>query len=149
MSFSLTLSIFMAEMVLFECTSYMSQRPSESGMPKLVPWTELQFLGPAAVILMLAHLVTLLTGTLLEGRYIEATSSPDESVGREDWRGRKSQIVSCRSRQGLRPNISMLTIRSGFQTLNSKDPTHGRMYIRERSLAWNRLDRSTISYKKS
>jgi len=120
MSLGVTISILVASSIIFGCANYMSRRPSEPGIPKLVPWTGLQFIGLVVVILMLAHLVTLLSGTPLEGRYTEAISSPSEPVGKEDWRGRKSQIVSHRSKQRLRPNVSILTICSGFQTPNSR-----------------------------
>ena len=98
MSLGLTISILVASSIIFGCANYMSRRPSEPGIPKLVPWTGLQFLGLVVVILMLANLVTLLGGTPLEGRYTEAISSPSEPVGKEDWKGRKSQIVSHRSK---------------------------------------------------
>lgn len=69
MSLAATIAALAAGGALFAAANYMSRRPVEPGNPSLVPWTALQFIGLVIVILMLAHLATLLTGTPLQGRY--------------------------------------------------------------------------------
>ena len=81
MSLGLTIAILAAGFAIFSGANYMSRRPTEPGEPKLVPWTALQFLGLLVIILMLAHLVTLLSGTPLEGRHTTAPSCTKTSVG--------------------------------------------------------------------
>lgn len=54
---------------LFGVANYISRRPAELGRPRLVPWHGVQFLALIGMVLMLAHLVTLLTGQPLVGRF--------------------------------------------------------------------------------
>jgi hypothetical protein len=65
---TVTLIILACGLALAGFANFMSRRPTEPGRPRLVPYTGLQFVGLLLVILMLAHLVTLLTGTPLQGR---------------------------------------------------------------------------------
>ena len=68
MTLALTLVLLALGLALAGFANFMSRRPPEPGRVRLVTYTELQFLGLLVVVLMLAHLVTLLTGTPLEGR---------------------------------------------------------------------------------
>jgi hypothetical protein len=81
MSLTVTLILLVAGIAVFAGANYMSRRPVIPGNPSLVPWTALQFVGLVVVILMLAHLVTLLSGTPLEGRYAASSLPETESVG--------------------------------------------------------------------
>ena len=78
MSFTVTTILLVMGVAVFAGANFMSRRPVEPGNPSLVPWTALQFVGLVVVILMLAHLVTLLSGTPLQGRY---TADPCPRVG--------------------------------------------------------------------
>ncbi len=68
MTLTPTLIVLALGLALTGFANFMSRRPSEPGRLRLVPYTGLQFVGLLVVVLMLAHLVTLLTGTPLEGR---------------------------------------------------------------------------------
>ena len=81
MSFTVTVVLLAMGIAVFAGANYMSRRPVEPGNPSLIPWTALQFIGLVVFILMLAHVVTLLTGTPLEGRYATAALPGTESVG--------------------------------------------------------------------
>ena len=69
MSLAVTLAVLTFGGALFAGANYMSRKPAEAGNPHLVPWTGLQFVALVVIVLMLAHLVTLMTGTPLQGRY--------------------------------------------------------------------------------
>ena len=70
MSMTATLVILGLGLALTVFANVMARRPVEPGDVRLIPYNGLQFLGLVVVILMLAHLVTLLTGTPLEGRHM-------------------------------------------------------------------------------
>ncbi|MAG97575.1 MAG: hypothetical protein QF797_13400 [Alphaproteobacteria bacterium] len=68
MTLTLTLIVLACGLALAGFANFMSRRPPPPGQVRLMPYTGLQFVGLLVVILMLAHLVSLLTGTPLEGR---------------------------------------------------------------------------------
>ena len=69
MSLAATLVVLVAAAVVFGFANWRSRRPRMPGEVSLVPWTGVQFLAAVAIVLMLAHLVTLLTGRPFAGRY--------------------------------------------------------------------------------
>ena len=81
MSLTVTLTLLAMGIAVFAGANFMSRRPVVPGNPSLIPWTALQFVGLVVVILMLAHLVTLLSGTPLEGRYAAGSFPEIGSVG--------------------------------------------------------------------
>ena len=65
-----TLAILLAAVALAGLANWLERRPRELGAPPpLIPWTAVQMAGVVVAILMLAHLVTLLTGTPLRSRF--------------------------------------------------------------------------------
>lgn len=78
MSLAATIVVLMTGLALFVGANYMSRKPTEPGTSRHIPWLGLQFIGLIVVVLMLAHLVTLLTGTPLEGRYAAYRPSDTE-----------------------------------------------------------------------
>ena len=69
MSLTLTLLILVIAAVIFGGATYMSRRPSEPGNVPLVPYGGIQFVALVAIVLMLAHLVSLSTGQPFKGRF--------------------------------------------------------------------------------
>jgi hypothetical protein len=67
-SLGLTLSILLAAIVAGVLANVLERRPREIGVPPLVPYTAIQIVAVVVAILMLAHLVSLLSGKPLEGR---------------------------------------------------------------------------------
>ena len=68
MSLELTLAVLFAALAVAVLANWRERRPREFGFPALVPYTALQVIAVVVVILMLAHLVSLLTGHPLRGR---------------------------------------------------------------------------------
>ena len=68
MSLAVTLVILAVAAVVFGFANWQSRRPRKPGEVSLVPWVGVQFLAAVAILLMLAHLVTLLTGHPFAGR---------------------------------------------------------------------------------
>lgn len=68
MSLTLTLVILAVCVAILGIAQIRERRPYEPGRITLVPWVPLQFLAMMGMILMLAHLVSLLTGEPLVGR---------------------------------------------------------------------------------
>lgn len=68
MSLALTLAILCAALVAAGLANWRERRPRPLGTPPMVPYIAIQALAILVVILMLAHLVSLLTGTPLKGR---------------------------------------------------------------------------------
>jgi hypothetical protein len=68
MSLTLTLVILAICVAILGIAQIRERRPYEPGRITLVPWVPLQFLAMMGLILMLAHLVSLLTGEPLVGR---------------------------------------------------------------------------------
>ncbi len=63
-----TLIVLAAGALAFPLATYRSRRPRDPGNPPLIPFGAVQFVALVVVVLMLAHLVTLLTGQPLTGR---------------------------------------------------------------------------------
>ena len=68
MSLTVTLSVLAVAAAIFGYANYKSRRPPEPGGAPLIPYGGIQFVALVAMILMLAHLVTLLTGRPFTGR---------------------------------------------------------------------------------
>ncbi len=69
MSLSLTLIILTVCLAVLGIGQIRERRRYEPGRISLIPWVPLQFLAMMGVILMLAHLVSLVTGEPLVGRF--------------------------------------------------------------------------------
>jgi len=69
MSLAVTLVVLTLAAAVFGLANWRSRRPRPPGEVSLVPWTAVQFLAAVAILLMLAHLVTLMTGRPFAGRY--------------------------------------------------------------------------------
>jgi hypothetical protein len=64
----LTVAILLGALAIAALANWRERRPRELGRPPLVPSTAIQAIAIVVVILMLAHLVSLLTGQPLKGR---------------------------------------------------------------------------------
>jgi hypothetical protein len=69
MSLSLTLTVLAVCVAVLGIAQIRERRKYEPGRITLIPWVPLQFLAMMGMILMLAHLVSLLTGEPLVGRF--------------------------------------------------------------------------------
>lgn len=67
MSLTATLGIMAAAVVVFGLATYKARQPYEPGKA-YVPYLAIQFMAVVAIILMLGHLVSLLTGKPFTGR---------------------------------------------------------------------------------
>lgn len=63
-----TLLVLLAAFGLAGLANWLERRPRPLGKPALVPYTAIQMVAAVVVILMLAHLVSLLSGQPLVGR---------------------------------------------------------------------------------
>ncbi len=54
---------------LFALAGYLARRPRELGKLQWIPYNGVQFVALVIVILAIAHLISLLTGQPLEGRF--------------------------------------------------------------------------------
>jgi uncharacterized iron-regulated membrane protein len=70
-SLELTISILIAALLIAGLANWRERRPRPLGKPPLVPYTAIQILAVLVIILMLAHLVSLLTGHPLKGRGLQ------------------------------------------------------------------------------
>jgi hypothetical protein len=68
MSLGLTVACLLAALLVGGLANWRERRPRDLGRPSLVPYSAIQVLAVLVIILMLAHLVSLLTGHPLEGR---------------------------------------------------------------------------------
>jgi hypothetical protein len=68
MSLELTLAVLFAALAVAALANWRERRPRDLGRAPLVPYTAIQMVAVLVVILMLAHLVSLLTGQPLRGR---------------------------------------------------------------------------------
>jgi hypothetical protein len=68
MSLELTLAVLLAALVAAALANWRERRPRDFGRPSLVPYTAIQVIAVLVIILMLAHLVSLITGQPLKGR---------------------------------------------------------------------------------
>jgi hypothetical protein len=63
-----TIAVLIAALLIAGAANWRERRPHDLGRPSLVPYSAIQALAVLVIILMLAHLVSLLTGTPLDGR---------------------------------------------------------------------------------
>lgn len=68
MSLIPTLAILAAAVLVFGWATYKARQPYEPGKSLYVPYLAIQFVAVLAIILMLGHLVSLLTGKPFTGR---------------------------------------------------------------------------------
>ena len=68
MSLELTVAILLGALVTTALANWRERLPRELGRPPLVPAAAIQAVAVVVAILMLAHLVSLLTGHPLKGR---------------------------------------------------------------------------------
>jgi TRAP-type C4-dicarboxylate transport system permease small subunit len=68
MTLELTIGILLAAVVVAGVANWRERRPRLLGRPPLVPYTAIQVGAVLVIIVMLAHLVSLLTGHQLRGR---------------------------------------------------------------------------------
>jgi hypothetical protein len=71
LSLDLTISILIVALLIAGLANWRERRPRPIGQPSLVPYTAIQILAVLVIILMLAHLVSLLTGHPLRGRGLQ------------------------------------------------------------------------------
>lgn len=69
MTLPVTLAVMAAAIVGLALSSWRARRPADPGRPRLVPMGAIQFLSILVIILMAAHLISLLTGHTLTSRY--------------------------------------------------------------------------------
>jgi hypothetical protein len=69
MGLTVTLIILGASIVAFGAALYLHRRPRELGQVSLIPYGGIQFAALVLAVLMVAHLITLLSGTPLIGRF--------------------------------------------------------------------------------
>lgn len=70
LSLTATLSILGASAFVIAIAQVRERRKYVPGRPSLIPWIPLQFVAILVAILMIAHLVTFVTGQPLEGRLV-------------------------------------------------------------------------------
>ena len=68
MMLGVTIASLAISLAVLGLANFMSRRPAKPGSVRMVPYHAVQFLALVAVLLMLAHLVSLLTGTPFTGR---------------------------------------------------------------------------------
>ena len=68
MSLTSTLIVLLLALAVAGFANWRERRPRPLGHPPLVPYTAIQMVALVVVILMLAHLVSLLSGQPLTGR---------------------------------------------------------------------------------
>ena len=68
MNLETTLAVLFAALAAAAFANWRERRPRDLGRPPLVSYTAIQVIAVVVVILMLAHLVSLLTGQPLRGR---------------------------------------------------------------------------------
>lgn len=68
MDLALTVALLLLALAVAGAANWRERRPRDLGRPPLVSYTAIQMIALVVAILMLAHLVSLLTGTPLVGR---------------------------------------------------------------------------------
>jgi len=69
MGLTATLIVLGASVVAFVAALYLHRRPRELGDVTLLPYGGIQFAALVLAVLMIAHLISLLSGTPLIGRF--------------------------------------------------------------------------------
>lgn len=69
MSLTVTLAGLGAFGLLFLAANLLSRRPPEPGKVRLLPYEGIQFVALVGVVLLLAHLIGLVTGQPVVGRF--------------------------------------------------------------------------------
>ncbi len=70
MGLGATLGVLIGALAVIVIAGWLERRPRPLGHTPMVPYTVLQMLALVVVILMLAHLVSLVTGTPLKSRFL-------------------------------------------------------------------------------
>jgi hypothetical protein len=68
LSLTVTLIILGAALVVFGIATYKARHPAEVGEVRLIPYTGIQYVAIVVIVLMLAHVVSIVTGAPLLGR---------------------------------------------------------------------------------
>lgn len=68
LSLNVTVAILLIAVVIAGIANYQARKPAEPGRVRWVPYVGVQFLAILIMVLMLAHLVSLVTGQPLVGR---------------------------------------------------------------------------------
>ena len=68
MNLPATLSVMAVAALAFALSTWRARKPAEPGRPRLIPMGAVQFVALLVVILMAAHLISLLTGQTLTSR---------------------------------------------------------------------------------
>ncbi|MCH8183466.1 MAG: hypothetical protein IID55_09820 [Proteobacteria bacterium] len=68
MGLELTIVILFIACAVFAGAIFINRKPVEPGQVRMIPYGGLQFLAIVAILVTLAHLITLLTGIPLIGR---------------------------------------------------------------------------------
>ena len=70
MSLPVTVAVLLLAVAVAAFTGHRQRRPAEPGVPRLIPYVGLQIAAVVVIVLMLAHLVTLLSGQPFTGRFV-------------------------------------------------------------------------------
>ena len=70
MSLTLTILLMTASLTLAVLAHVMQNKPKTSFEPSLIPWTFVQMAAIVLVLMLAAHLVSLLTGSPLKSRFL-------------------------------------------------------------------------------
>ena len=69
MSLVPTLLVLISALLIAALANWLERRPRPLGDPSLVPWIAVQMVAVIVAILMLAHVVSLMTGYQLRSRF--------------------------------------------------------------------------------
>ena len=69
MSLEITIAVLVGAVIVGGFANYKSRQPVELGETQWIPYLGVQFVAILAAILMVAHLITLLTGVPFVGRF--------------------------------------------------------------------------------
>ena len=69
MSLPVTVTVLLIAVAVAAFAGHRQRRPAELGEPRLIPYVGVQIAAVVVVLLMLAHLVTLLSGQPFTGRF--------------------------------------------------------------------------------
>ncbi|MFQ5533833.1 MAG: hypothetical protein ACE5EM_03310 [Sphingomonadales bacterium] len=68
MPLEITIALLIAAFLLAAFANYKSRQPLELGETRWIPYLGVQFVAVLAIIMMIAHLITLITGQPFVGR---------------------------------------------------------------------------------